>query len=110
MTPIRAERARIPRRSGGSFLRRKYGKVALGERCRAGRDLAGIGKFDAEGQSVTPDQAAAPMRCAVGRQEQKNRSGNSTSSLRLSRAPLSEISEIAQAKAGESLSFWIFAV
>jgi len=71
MTPIRAERARIPRRSGGSFLRRKYGKDAVGERCRAGRDLAGIGKFDAEGQSVTLDQAAAPMRCAAGRQEQK---------------------------------------
>ncbi|MGB6170560.1 MAG: hypothetical protein WBC94_00860 [Xanthobacteraceae bacterium] len=71
MTPIRAERARIPRRSGGSFLRHKYGKVAVGERCRAGRDLAGIGKFDAEGQSVTLDQAAAPMRCAAGRQEQK---------------------------------------
>lgn len=36
-----------------------------------GRELAGIGKFDAEGQPVTPNQAAAPMRCPVGRQQQK---------------------------------------
>ena len=54
-----------------SFLRRKYGKLPSADDAAQGAGLAVIGKFDAEGQSVTPNQAAAPMRRAVRRQEQE---------------------------------------